>query len=471
KSKQNNTTSYKKQDIADIKRAYTNEELYEFELKKTSINDAYSWYRLAEWCLNKGLDDKAVSALKEALKLNNRELKFYITLGEHYLLKNNFDNEITLYQDALTFLLVNKEIIYYRLGNSYERLRLYDEALFSYEKAVNIAPNYVEALIKSGNLYRIKKDYTEAGKIYERIKNLKSGIPSGGPTHLAFLEGFSLFLYQMGRFEEVKTLLSDTHAQKQTETSSELLNLLGMMALLEADYKQASQHFLQSIYLAPYSSPSFINLGLLYLVGNLPADAEMLFLEGMDFNPVDESPYIGLAYLKWANNKQDETFSLLKTALKMVPDSFIARYVRGIFYFRAQKYAQSSEDFQWCLSLDPTRIETLYYLAMISLYQKDYKKATQYYKSYLSQIPAGSRTLADAANLALLFLAEGEINQTQKILEEPSMAPKKYVPFLAISAYINYKERKIEKAIKLLEEALAIDPSNLWIRNNLLKIT
>ncbi|MDI6732696.1 MAG: hypothetical protein QME51_03070, partial [Planctomycetota bacterium] len=71
----------------------------------------------------------------------------------------------------------------------------------------------------------------------------------------------------------------------------------------------------------------------------------------------------------------------------------------------------------------------------------------------------------------LLFLAEGEINQTKKILEEPSMALKKYVPFLALSAYINYKERKIEKAIKLLEEALAIDPSNLWVRNNLLKIT
>jgi len=461
KSGQDKVVKFNRQDIDDIQRVYTAEELYEIELKKVSTNDAHSWYRLSEWCFKNGLGDKAVAALKEALKINNHELKFYLTLADYYLSKNDFDSEIALCQEALKSSLLAKEVIYYRLGQTYERLKLFSDARLYYEKAVSLSPNYTEALFRLADLYRQKQDYESASRTYERIRSLRN-------PDSAYLEGLAFLQYQTGKLDEARQSLLE--AQKNADSTSESLNLLGMIALLNNDYKTAGDKFPQSIYAKPDLSSGWTNLGLLYLAANLYPESEMLFSEYADLNPADETPYIGLGYLKWLNNKTDDALSFFQKALKMAPDSFQAHYALGQLYFYLQQYPEAQQNFQWCLSNSPSFTETLYYLASISLYQKNTKEALKYYRAYFNQTTPELISAVDENNFVLAFVTSGNIGQAKKILAE-SERLKKYVPALNISAYLDYKELNAAEAIKKLQMALALDPSNIWARNSLEIIT
>ncbi|MBI5778167.1 MAG: tetratricopeptide repeat protein [Planctomycetes bacterium] len=461
KSGQDKVTKFNRQDIADIQRVYTSEELYETELNKVSTNDAYSWYRLSEWCFKNGLSDKAAAALKEAIKINDHELKFYLALADYYLGKNDFDSEIAICQTALKSSLLAKEVIYYRLGRAYEKLKLSTDARLYYEKAVSLSPNYTEALFRLAYLYRQKQDYESASRAYEKIRNLRN-------PDSAYLEGLALLQYQMGQLKEAR--LNIQEAQKNADASSESFNLLGMLDVLDGDYSKACDKFLYSINSKPDLSSGWANLGLLYLSAGLYAEAEMLFTEYTVLNPIDETPYIGLGYLKWLGNKTDEASSFFQKALKMAPDSFNAHYARGQLYFYLQQYPEAQQDFQWCLSNNPSFTETLYYLATLSLCQKNTKEALKYYKAYFNQTTSDLAPAVDECNFVLALIASDNIRQAKKILSE-SERLKKYVPALNISAYFDYKELNAAEAIKKLQMALSLDPSNIYARNTLDIIT
>ena len=467
KSGQDKVVRYDKQDIADIKRVYTADEQYEVELKKVSTNDAHSWFRLSEWCFQKGLDDKAVAALRESLKINDHELKFYLALADYYFRKNDFDSEIALYRQALKSSVINPDVIYYRLGNAYERLKLLPEARLAYEKAVALTPNYNEALLRLADLYRLKQDYDAALKTYERIRNFRN-------PDSAYLEGLARLQYQTGKLDEARQSLLE--AQKNSDLSSEALNLLGMLDVLNGDYNKAGEKFLYSINLKPDLSSGWTNLGLLYLSAGLYPEAEMLFTEYADLNPIDETPYIGLGYLKWLNNKTparqsggDDALAFFQKALKMAPDSFQTHYALGQLYFYLQQYPQAQQEFQWCLANTPSFTETLSYLAAISLYQKNNKEALKYYRAYFAQLPPELVSAADESNFVLALVSSDNTEQAKKILGE-SERLNKYVPAIILSAYLSYKELNAEEAIKKLQAALAIDPSNLWAKNSGQKI-
>ncbi|MFH1231247.1 MAG: tetratricopeptide repeat protein [Planctomycetota bacterium] len=459
----NAVVTYKRRDISNIKRtSYTTDELYEIELKKVSVDDAYSWWRLSEWCFEKGLEDKAVAALQKAVKINDHELKFYLKLSDYYRKKKDFDNEFALYQKALQSTLINKETIYFKLGEAYEILGLFKEALDSYEKAVGINSNYVEALLNSANLYCLTRNYDSALKIYERLRDLS-------PTEVKVFEGLGLLEYQRGNLAKAREIL--LKIAERSGISADTLNILGMLFVLDADYSNAGQYFIKSISNNPDCTPAWNNLGFLYLSANLYPQAEMLFNEYSSLNPADEVSLIGLGYLKWLNNKTDEALTLFNSALKMMPDSFVAHYVRGQLYFNQQDYQNAQQDFAWCLSTVPSFTETLYYLAMVSLYQKDYKQAIQYYKAYLNQMPPNLMSGVDDFNSSIALVGNGDIGQARKILTEDNHL-KNYVPSLNLLAYIDYNEHNVEQAIKRLEESMSIDKSiaNAYARDSLDKI-
>ncbi|MEW6027092.1 MAG: tetratricopeptide repeat protein [Planctomycetota bacterium] len=465
---QDKVLPYNKQDIRDVKRVFTAEELYEVEFKKVSANDAFSWYRLSEWCFKKGLADKAVAALKKALEINNHELKFYQSLADYYISKNDLDREIALYRDALKSSLPNKEEVYYRLGRAYEKLKLFGDALAYYEKALALSPNYVEALMQLAGLYLGKEDYESASRTYERVRNLRN-------PDRDYLEALAQLQFRTGKLPEALKNLQD--AQKDSELTSDGLNLMAMIASLNGDYKTVNERFPQAIYARPLLSSGWTNLGLLYLAAGQYPEAEMLFTEYAELNPTDETSYVGLGYLKWLKNKTGEAMASFQTALKKAPDSFPARYARGQMYFQLQQYPEAQQDFQWCLANHPSFTETLSYLAAIALYQKNPKEALRYYRAYFSQTSPEARSrpegrgshkaaAADECNFILALLGTDNIAQAKKILME-SERLKKYVPALNISGWIDYKELNVEQAIRKFQAASALDPSSTYSRNSL----
>jgi hypothetical protein len=122
------------------------------------------------------------------------------------------------------------------------------------------------------------------------------------------------------------------------------------------------------------------------------------------------------------------------------------------------------------LSSQPFFNETLGFLGIISLYQKKYKEALKYYRAYFGQLPPEAVSVVDESNLILALVGLDSIEPAKKALGE-SERLKKYAPAANLAAYIDYKQRNAEEAIRKLQAALALDPLNIWAKNALQQIT
>jgi tetratricopeptide (TPR) repeat protein len=112
--------------------------------------------------------DKAIETYKNALKNNPQNQTAKLGLGEAYIIKgdetlqaNDEDGAKIFYQEAIKLNDTNYDA-YAKLGQVFEEIKLNDDALANYEKALKINPAASELFVPVANLYYQKDDYATA---------------------------------------------------------------------------------------------------------------------------------------------------------------------------------------------------------------------------------------------------------------------------------------------------------------------
>jgi tetratricopeptide (TPR) repeat protein len=102
--------------------------------------DAYEWNELGNIQLKAGSCDEAIQAYERAIELEPEFGWPYSNLGLAYSHKGKYKEAIPLYQMSIELLRNNKEkaITYNRMGDAYRRLNDHDNAVKSYQKAVQL---------------------------------------------------------------------------------------------------------------------------------------------------------------------------------------------------------------------------------------------------------------------------------------------------------------------------------------------
>jgi len=102
--------------------------------------DAYEWNELGNIQLKAGSCDQAIRAYERAIELEPEFGWPYSNLGLAYSHKGKYKEAIPLYQMSIELLRNNKEkaITYNRMGDAYRRLNDHDNAVKSYQKAVQL---------------------------------------------------------------------------------------------------------------------------------------------------------------------------------------------------------------------------------------------------------------------------------------------------------------------------------------------
>ena len=94
-----------------------------------------------------GLLDKAVSYYKETMNMNPAHYATHYNLALVLQEKGDLDQALASYDNALKFAGKATDLrdIYNNIGNLYNRLELYNEAIVYYEKSLSIDPGYTVA--------------------------------------------------------------------------------------------------------------------------------------------------------------------------------------------------------------------------------------------------------------------------------------------------------------------------------------
>lgn len=112
----------------------------------------------------------------EEITADFKDPKQYNSQGNFYAKLKEYEKAIESYQRAIQ-IDPNYAVAYYNLGNVYRDKKEHSKAIEYYRKAIQISPNYSVAYFNLGNIYAEQKEYDLALREYKTALTLSPGNP------------------------------------------------------------------------------------------------------------------------------------------------------------------------------------------------------------------------------------------------------------------------------------------------------
>jgi tetratricopeptide (TPR) repeat protein len=174
---------------AYFKLGYAYYQLRDYEMsieyyKKTNLNSSMNVSNMALAYYMNGDYGEALRQLRRALQMdpNNQTARKNLPMVENAFNRNLKNMETTQSDDP---------VHYYDLGNLFVEQMNYTDALQNFDKAVQLKPDYIEAMVNKGNCYYMLKEYDNAIATFEKVLviNPNSKMANKNLSHLYGLLG------------------------------------------------------------------------------------------------------------------------------------------------------------------------------------------------------------------------------------------------------------------------------------------
>lgn len=177
----------------------------------------------------------------------------FLTVKQNFIWRDG----ITLYQHTLKFSPFSASV-HYNLGNSFDKLGMFDKAISEYEKAISIRPQYPDAYNNLGLMYFKKSNYKEAVNFFKKSLEIASGdfkVLINLAESYRHLEDFDSALETYEKTKKIKP----TNVQPYINS--------GVIYTLRNDYARSSEEYKMALSLdadAKIKAKIYFNLGLSY---------------------------------------------------------------------------------------------------------------------------------------------------------------------------------------------------------------
>ena len=216
-------------------------------------------------------------------------------------------NDDTLFSHAIAVTKGNY-IAYNNLGYFFERTGRRDDALASYQKALDYNPNYASAHCNLGLLL------TDMGRTDEAVVHYRKALAID-PDYVKVHNNLGLLLARMGRTDEALI-----HYQRAFElnpdrakANNDLGALLEMMGLTD----EASDHYRKALELNPDLDEAHNNLGLLLAKAGRNDEALAHFLRALSINPNNSDAHYNISALLEKMGRTDEALDHYRKAIEL----------------------------------------------------------------------------------------------------------------------------------------------------------
>ena len=350
-------------------------------------------------------------------------------------------------------------------GIDFVNLKLYPEAVETFESILTQNPNDSDALYQLANVYRLQDDLASALDTAEKIisdtetTNRSSKGRLIGFTHLLLSEIYckqsKLDIAERHAIEAVQRCadVADMHyrlgyiythqarfdkalpAFKRTLSLkpdfAEVHQWLGLIALMQKKPKEAVAHYKNAIQRKPYVQSAYYNLAKAYrLLGDMDAASEQLklFRQMKSYydktyaieDVLSEEPSNALLRLKLAEihiqHKNISAVIATYQALIRVNPKFSKSYDKlGRLYMKLNMSQKAIPLFLKVIELDPNSVEAHVRLGWLYNLQKSYQKAESHLHKAIEMMP--KHTLA-YHGLAEIHVQKGEIQKAMQVYKQ-----------------------------------------------------
>jgi len=253
----------------------------------TSVPGAYKLYLQARGHLQhfKKLEniDTAIGLLDRAIKIDSNYALAYAGLGEAFYHKYMATKDVQWSENGKDFCsraikIENRLVcVYITLGKIYKARKRYDESYQAFQKALEIDPIQAEALRETARIYEALGNFKEAEKAYQKAVRLR-------PKDFAVHNYLGAFYYRQSRLEEA--LEAFQKVVKLTPDYFAGLNNLGILYFELERRREARQMFERLLLIKP-TYEAYSNLGTLYYYEGLYSAAARMYKKALETSDSD----------------------------------------------------------------------------------------------------------------------------------------------------------------------------------------
>lgn len=171
-----------------------------------------------------------------------------------------------------------------KTDNPQEKAAMLDRAVPYLEKALTIHPNYKNAALLLGNAYFYKSDYENAIKAYERALDIAPGYPDA-------IKNLAISYRDAGRNagEKERDLEKAKRYLRQSvilvDNDPDTYRLLGVTYGMSGEHVEAIKYFTKVSEMLPEVAASFVNLGKAYEYYGDEETARIMYQKALNIDP------------------------------------------------------------------------------------------------------------------------------------------------------------------------------------------
>jgi tetratricopeptide (TPR) repeat protein len=285
---------------------------------------------------------------------------------------------------------------YFNYGVVLKKLREFDDALQSYEKAIAYKPDYAEAYGNMGSIHQERGAYDTALACFEKTIHYN-------PTLVAGHYNQGVVLQKLGRPDDALAAYAKTLA----------LDPLYVMAMVNAgsvlvgkqDFGKAVEFLNRAIALQPTAVQAYCNRGVAYQKLRRYDEALADFQKAAALRPDYAEAHACLGNLHLDKMDFQAALPHYDRAIALNPDFVEAYYNRGVALQELRRLEEALRDSERALALDP-----VHDLALLnkSVILSELKRKTEAKHLHEAILAADPQNAAFNSNLALLLLSEGD---------------------------------------------------------------
>ncbi|NOZ87773.1 MAG: tetratricopeptide repeat protein [Deltaproteobacteria bacterium] len=459
--------------------------------------------------------EKAVTALKEAVKLVKDNINYHLDYGEILLKTNQSKTAADQFKkaevmdpknvtatigvarsllqagdavqanlklnDAKSFADNNAKLHYW-LGKTSEALVQDDKAILSYKRAIELDPHYLDPYVALARLYLKREEGQQARDTLENVKSFAKNSPeaynsfgevyawekNNDKAEMSFRKALSIdpdfmdarlnlanVLRDTNRFEEAEKEYREVFARDSRSGVAHYH--FGISLQLQKNYSGAINEYKLALKLGFKNTQSLAALGSAYYLKGDLAEAEKILLSALDLDSKNVKAHFFLGRVYLDHKDMDKAIYHFREALAWDPKDCNAHFWLGVSWERKDSPRDAIDHFEEAIRLCPSKIEAYLHLGSVFRSENAISQAIKNYRYALRIDPSRADILV-------------QIGHSYEMLDDLKSAVKFYKKALKLHpeecsawksmAKVFVTSEKAKDAIKAFSKAITYCPDD-----------